>query len=526
MKTITIYDVDGNVMYAREAPSRKSLIEQLIAEGKTLSRANLANANLTHIDLEKADFSYANLDGADLRGANANRANFHGASMRGVAASGMTGTYADFSGADMSRHPGNKNFSNLSGAVLTYAKFDLANLARADFTGCSMSSTSMVGVMAFRAKFRRATLHNTDWIDSETTGCDFTEAKMSPTLRISERHLPDRTWGAAIVGNNLSKADIGLGNDGFARDKRIGTIMKTTTWGTLTAGFYMAGMYLPLDAPVEFMKGTLGTGVSFVALAGAFAILHDYIEDFFKDGLFEWVSDLQVKIRQGIAKAVKSGKALHSLAVAFLSEKHADTVTKAIRDPEKSIFQRIKATICGEIEVVICDRKRIAEALARITDAQVGRFRKDADLVISRIGEHDDSPRALVLRKDGTSELIWNRPGIGQASLRWDKQGNQTTPSPTGNWTMTKGRREDLMDSFMRLIIHDNELHVVDFDSTTHAVRQGKDGSIVVVRRSNGRLSNPHGPIVYTPDDESLWKLDSLPDNETEQVCSQNLPTP
>lgn len=515
MRKIEIFDVDGNLMYQGKAATKREFIVNLIKRKKSLARANLENANLLNANLNGGDFSHCNLNGALMRGATAKKTSFVGASLKGVEASGMTATFANFSDADFSPDPRTGKASNFSGATLTYSLFDNSTLDRCDFSGASMSATSLTSVTAFRAKFTKATMHNTNWADSKITSSDFKDAALAPTNRISDKHRPDRTWGAAIVGNNMNGADIGLGNKGFTIDKRVGASIKALTWGGLTAGFYLSGSYLPLDAPVDFLKGALGTGASFFALASAFAMAHDYIEDIFKDGLFEWIGNLQVKIRRGIAQVIKSGKSLNSIAVGFLSSNHMELVSHAIRDPEKNVYERMKATLSGELEVIICDRNSVAEALTRITDAQVNRHRDDADLVITRIGENDYHPRSVILRKDGTSEMVWKRECGRIDSIKWDKNGDRVTDHRSDPPLVALRPRNKLMDSFIRLIIQDNEFYAIDFDSETHGVRKGKDDSVVIYRRSNGRLDNPNGPIVYTKDDESIWQLGSdVPESE------------
>jgi hypothetical protein len=116
-----------NIIYRVEAASTKEAVEKLVAEGKSLSRANLYGANLNDADLSGASLSGASLSGASLSGADLRGADLRGASLYGA---------------------------DLSGAILSGASLRGANLSRADLTKQDLTTTYyQVGYF----------LHSYDW---------------------------------------------------------------------------------------------------------------------------------------------------------------------------------------------------------------------------------------------------------------------------------------------------------------------------------------------------------------------------
>lgn len=509
LKKQTIYDVDGNLLHEGLAQSKKAYIQYLVSKGKSLARADLRAArDLSHLNLDNGEFQGANFDGVDLRGTTAKKAIFRGAKMRGVKASGFNGQRGNFAEVDFSRHPDTKVNTILNGAVFTYAKLDNSRLDYADFSDASMSSATMVGVHARKANFSRSTMHNVDWVHSEIVSSAFEGTIMRPTIRTGANHLPDRTRDAIIVGNNMNNAEIGVGNGRFDKDALMGSVAKNIIWSAITAGFFFATLQVP-DVDLDYIKASIGdNSAAFVFVATAAVLFKERIEDFFKDGISDLVTGVNLKTRQIIADVVRGGKALASVAVAFVSPSHRKKVLECMTHPDKSVYSQFKATISGELEVLICDRKSLAEALSRLTDAQDNRFRRDSNIVIARKGFADDNaPNMLILNKDGTTEAFWKNSSGETAHMKWDKTGVAISRPQIGRWYGALDNRNEAIDKFMMMVVLDNNIPQFEIPTVTHTVREGQDGSIVVVKRSDGRLENPLGPMIITPNDEMLYQL-------------------
>src|SRR5690606_11428088 len=114
-------------------------------------------------------------------------------------------------------------------------------------------------------------------------------------------------------------------------------------------------------------------------------------------------------------------------------------------------------------------------------------------------------PKIFVLNTDGTTEAFWDHQDHGEAYVKWDKNGGRISGEANPRLACSDSERNKAMDFFMRMIILDNNVPEFDFNSNTHAVRVGRDGSLVVTRRSDGRLSNPEGPVILTPNDEAIY---------------------
>lgn len=524
LKKQCIYDIDGNILHEGVSKTKKRFIEYLVSKRKSLARADLRNCELSFLNLEHGDFREACLDGADLRGTRATKANFQGAQMRGIEASAFHAPRANFSFADLSKHPDVGNRSTLNGAELTYAKMDQSIQNDIDLSDAYFSSATMVGVRARNANYARSTMHNVDWVDAELIACDFTEAIMRPTLRAAAKHLPDRTRDAIVVGNKLDKAEIGIGNGRFRKDARMSSVTKSVIWGGVTAGFFFATTTVP-DVDLDYIKAAIGDNTAgFVFVATAAVLFKEKIEDFFKDGIHNFVTDCNLKTRKLVADVVRGGKALSSVAVAFVSPSHRKKVLECMSHPDKSVYSQFKATVSGELEILICDRKALAEALSRLTDAQDNRFRKDTSIVIARKGFADDNaPNMIILNKDGTTEAFWKNSRGESARMKWDKDGTAMLPVPQGPWYAAVADRNAAIERYMQILVLDNDLPQLEFPSVTHTVREGMDGSIVVVKRSDGRLENPLGPMIVTPNDEMFYPL---PANGSEPAEDEPLRAP
>jgi hypothetical protein len=132
-------------------------------------------------------------------------------------------------------------------------------------------------------------------------------------------------------------------------------------------------------------------------------------------------------------------------------------------------------------------------------------------VIIVRMGEADKAvPRAIVINKDSGFEALWDEDDKGYIKHRaWD-----TAKIPLGDPDLIGPKKFTMAPSnshlrvigrFTDSILAEHGLDDLNIRHSTHLVRRGKDGSIVVVQQRDGRLDNIASPAVITPTDERLY---------------------
>lgn len=517
MKKQTIFDNEGNILYEGNSPTRKIFVRTLLKKGASFANANLSGFDLSRADLSGIDFTGANLDFSDLRGSNADKSIFRGASLCGVYASGLTAVQADFSEAKLAKYEKHDGkHSTFHHATLTYSKWDGASVEYTDFHGATMSSASFVGATVRKTNFQECVLHNVDWVESSVISNNFLDADMTPTMSIADRHLPDRTFRATVYGNRYRNTNIGEGNAQFKYDKIWGKVSKYQigTGAIIIGGVLMdaltsggaSGLSMAASA-IGIGGGTVLSNISGGAFVlGATMLAKSKIEDFLKDTYSGIQAKFNLQLRKAFDEALNRGKNLASLVGVLSTKETSRLIASYIKNADDTFLSKIKATAQGELELIICDRKSLAEALSKMSDAMVNRAPPDRKIVITRLEDKDDNgPKIFVLNTDGTTEAFWDHQDHGEAYVKWDKNGGRISGEANPRLACSDSERNKAMDFFMRMIILDNNVPEFDFNSNTHAVRVGRDGSLVVTRRSDGRLSNPEGPVILTPNDEAIY---------------------
>ena len=525
-----IFDIDGNLMYEGRARSVKALVEQCVKNGKSLKRANLAGHDLMHLELSRGDFTGACLDGARLRGSRMVGAHFTGASMKGVSASAVDAESAVFQDVDLSPYEYETRYddgrvepdgtpslrkvrvtSDFIGSVLTYCRFDGARVLETDFSDAGMSSTSHTGATVRKSSFRRARLHNADWADARIIGSSFDGALMTPRMNVDPAHLPDRTRNAVIVGNSYEGAEFGSGNRGFVKDAFVVGKVRLATLGLVTSGLFVATAAIPFDLE-SALSETIGKTATFILAASALTWIKEPVEDFLKDNATEFMAGTAVRVRAAISELWKRGKQIGSLAVALLSRGHADHVEKVLKSRHGGVFERFAAAAKGEYDVVVCDRKHLAEALARVSEMMNNRTGQRHSVILVRMGQTGgDTPRAIVVNGDGGLEALWDQDEGGNIRhMRWDAAKIPLDALASVRFQAPFNSHIPIVTRFISAIMEEHGLADFRIRHETHLVRQGRDGSIVVTRQSDGRLDNRGAPTVVTPDDRRLFFKNSV----------------
>jgi uncharacterized protein YjbI with pentapeptide repeats len=524
-----IFDIDGRLLYQGKATSIKSLVEQCVKSGRTLKRAQLRDLDLMHLDLRRGDFTGACLDGAKLRGSKLDDANFTDASMRGVSASGVDGVSAVFAGADFSPYEfervyedGRENpdgsrqmrkmrvTSDFVGAILTYARFDGAKVIEVDFSNAGMSSTTHVGAVCRKSVYKDTSLHNADWVDAKVIGNVFDGAAMTPRMKnVAPEHLPDRTLGAIVVGNSYKGVEFGSGNRGFVMDAFAVGKIRLATLALVTSGVFVATAAIPFDLEGA-LSNVIGKTATFVLAASAITWIKTPIEDFFKDRAIEFLAGSAVKVRSAISEMWKRGKSIASLSVALMTRNHADQVEKVLKSRHGGFFERVAAAAKGDYDVVVCDREHLAEALARVSEMMNGKSGHGHSVILVRMGDTTaDVPRALVINRDGGLEALWDQDDDGIIVHKaWDAA-KIPVPEPgfvgPARFQAPFNQHIGVVSKFTKAILSEHGLEDFTVKHETHMIRQGRDGSIVVLRQKDSRLDNRGAPTVITPDDRRLY---------------------
>lgn len=545
-----IFDVNGTLMHEGKASSLKAFVEQCTRSGKSLKKANLKGLDLMHLDLRRGDFTGACLDGAKIRGCKLDGAVFTGASMRGVAASGVDGVSAVFTDVDFSPFEFERPYddgrvnpdgspvsrkvrvtTDFIGAILTYARFDGAKEIEVDFSQAGMSSSSHVGAVCQKSNYKDTTLHNVDWVDARLVGNVFDGANMTPRMRnVSPEHLPDRTRNAVIVGNSYQGTEFGSGNRGFVMDAFAVGKIRLATLGLVTTGLFVATAAIPFDLE-STLSTVIGKTATFVLAASAITWIKTPVEDFFKDKAIGFLAGSAIKVRSAISEMWKRGKSIASLSVALMTRDHADQVEKVLKSRHGGFFERITAAAKGEYDVVVCDRAHLAEALSRISEMMNNRTGHRQSVILVRMGDADAAvPRAIVVNGDGGLEALWDQDNNGHIVHKaWDD-----AKIPYGDPGLVGPQRFmapfnshiPVVSKFVEAILAEHGLEDFKIRHATHMIRQGRDGSIVVVRQSDGRLDNRGAPTIVTPDDRKMYFRNSSAYDESGHRIRDQEPDP
>lgn len=496
MATI-IRNIEGKVLYRDRAKSRsrKEFIASLVARGKSLAGADLSDANLSHLDLDGAIFDGARLAGANLTGTSLRQASLRDCDLRGSIAPGLLAAYADFTGADLSRHPDTEAPTLLDGAILTFAKFDGAKLHGTQMDDGAMSSASFIGAELRKVMARRARLHNVDWSHSLVIGSIFDQADMTPTLKAVGRHLPDRTSYARIVGNSLKATEIGEGNVGFGRDRIVSKAANLAVLGMVSGGLFAVGSQLEVDEGL--LSPFVGKGMGLIVLMGTVSLLKDKLTDKAKDRLLELAGGFAIGTRAAAIGTYRRARAFASLALAYVTRDTSDKLTRVIDAVAgKDSFARLGTVLGGRLEVIVCRRKVLARALTAITETLDARGRADHDVVIVNPGISDGAPEAIICRADGSMTATWKTTDRNGGRVSWDETGLPDTKDGPD--------REGTVRDFIAALLRHHGAADMLHDDLTHSIRTGVDGSIVVVRNTDGRVDNGRGPAILCPNDERI----------------------
>lgn len=508
----TVKDRDGNVLYEGDAVSLKDFIEKLVQNGYSLARADLRRRDLSGLKFPPdADFEEALLDGAELRGMSAYRGRFVNASMRGITAQGLLAEYGDFSGADLSpdpdvaaRHYDQRDQesipSHLEGAKLAYSKWAGAVVDAAYFDHATMSRASLSQIRANGTSFRRARMHDVPFAFSELVGCCFDEAKLTTTTGVDAAHLPDRTAWTTVANCSFQGAELDQTVKGFSRDHLWSRALRTLAYTVSSGAIFAGAHHLHLGEEASIFGELLTSGTTLVAATTAAVVLKDMLAERARDFVEEHLAGLDRKVRSFFEQAIKAGANLKHMVVAtvkgpgFKAMLGALGQTRGLATSRGFFADFWAGEGRGSTSVIFADRRHLAVALEALCAGEA-RHRLQGDLVLIAPPTSPGAPAIVRYRVDGSTSVAWVKDGKARTA-DYDRDGELLRAD---GGVPAEAKIDNHIRSFECALAKAHGL-ALEYDRSTHHIRAGQDGSILVMNRSNRRLGNPHGPALIKPD--------------------------
>jgi hypothetical protein len=521
MNEISIRDIDGKILYRGTAESRKKLIASLVAKGASLARADLRNADMSYMDLNGIDLEGAMLETTDFRGSQMKGAHLEKASLRrakfaGAMMQGVQGQAADFTGADL--HGAILTFSNLRGAILDGADLTAAGCSSAVMTHCSMNGT----------RFREARLHSTDFGSSRIVKADFSGANMKVTGPLNWKHFADRTRNATVVGciydDNTRFCESA---PEFRRDYRINRFAKAALWTTSSLAILGLGLLAPGWLDEGMLANLVTPGAGFIAVFAIAFLLKEKLEDVFKEHAESRLHSWQVKLRDIAHEIARKGGDIASLVAATGRSRTLEPIRTALATTsgaarKRGFFSAFREVMTTLGDVVICDRRHLAMALASISANRDRRYGIRNDVILMRFGADGKPPTGtaacLKFHRDGRTTAVWcDEQGAPARSATWGTDG--TPEHVEGLLYELSPCKGEVLGEFEAALLAENGMPTFRYPRSTNYIQAGQDGSILVFRSANKRLDNPDGPAFIGPDGTRRHFRNGSPSVRTGQSC-------
>lgn len=509
MKNWTINDRTGAVLHEGQDETKKALIQRLVLEGRSLAGADLRNLDLSHLDLTGVDLAGADLSGASLRGAKAKGARFDGAVLDGVRAEGMTAVGASFMHATIGLHKrrGQDLKATFDGAVLTHARFDAAVINEASFEGCSISGGSFCLATVVRGVFRDARLNNLDWSQARLLHCDLRDAEMHATTaayRIPRSSLPNRSRDTIAVGNNLEGAITDDTIPAFRRDRVLSGIDTHLAWTVSTAAMLAGASLLPVDPSGDWLGKLVGQGTVLIGALTLIGLLKEKITEKVQEHLSDATLKAQMAARTALFDLVRRAGNVANSVVALSRGPGAGAILDAMRATadDREAKGRVAAfahAVIGDVDVVICDKGRMARGLEWISMAFSRSHLLGRDLVVARSDAGPDAPSLLKFFAHGGMAAFWTEKGKVVRAMSWGA--DDMAPEIVEGDADAPVSAIEARLAFERAVVDEHVPGVhLDYDPAQQQLRAGRDGSVVVTEMRNQLPRNRHGSVLIRPD--------------------------
>lgn len=531
VKLQQIHDVDGVLLHSGQAKTRRGFIEDLVKHGKSLDRANLADMDLSGLDLTRIRARDACLDGVDLRGARIKEADFTGSSflstpsnrgdmLRPARLDGCSAERAVFDHCDLSG-------ASIRGASITHIKARSTILDGTDFSGSSIGGACFSHARGERTNFSQARLVNADFVCSTLVFPDFRSADLGhnafgshdPAKKDAQRHLyahlPNRTRGSTVIGGTYDKSTVLCDTvPGIRMDARTSRITRAAiTAGTMLGLVTALHLSEPLIEVAKNFAGTHGSGdaMGIVAVVGALQLVNHAAGDWAREKSGEILTSLASKVREIMKEADLQGARRIELVCAMTRGRSAAPLrmalaSKADEAAARGFWPRFRSFFGRNLgHVIVCDRRHLALALGTMAMHARSAIELRDDITIVRCdGPHacgnEGFPCAMRFMRDGRSTAVWPVAEDGHVTACYGRNGvfegcrtedgKEIDPVEAGLPDVAMGRLPAVL-ALEAAVLSDHGLADFDYERETHTLRDGRDGSILVYRRSDGVLSNP-----------------------------------
>ena len=494
LRSFQVRDRVGRVVHEGEATSLRRFVEALVERKVSFAGCDLRGFPLNHLEIDGLDFSGCDATGAALVGASACGANWSGAILRSVKADGLRARNARLCGADLGPDA-EEGPSRFRGADFSGADLRAAILDEADMTEAAFMAANMSWCRARATVFKGASLVNAEHADASYHRCDFTDADLSAHVGEGVEALACRTERASVVDCVYAGTTIGDGALAFRSDANTGTLVRAVGLGVSALAVAVAAKWIPEEAGLGFTQGLLGHGAMLVAAVGVANWLREFLEEKTKEHLGRGVSAALRKATQFIASASRSGIRVGRLCAVMADDRTRRVMSAAFdattRDAAAmGVMETIGEVTVGGTEVVLCDRRRLALALAHMHAERTNGVRLTSDLVLIRDCEGaGDAPVGLRFCVDGGLTAVWRGEGGRLRSVSWDRSGNvHGTQGFWGDVPDPDRAKAAFEDALWR-----DHGERRPYLSQAHRLVAGRDGSIQILHRKTGRLNNPWG---------------------------------
>jgi hypothetical protein len=522
LKKFTISARDGTEIHAGTARNWGDYLEGLVKGGVSLAGADLAGASLARLSLDGADLRGACLDGADLTGASLCTARLDAASMRGVVADGLRARNAILSNVDLGPLPaatGPAKASRLLGADLNAAVLRRARLDGADLSNANCRATKFLAVRASGTNLSGADLSSAEFAMSRFSGCDLTGADLSSRSGAPGYSLPDRTEGVVAFDNTYAGAKLDVGVRTFVRDRLAGRIMRRASFGVSALAITALAGLVPEEViqhaagavagnlPAGALGHLVGGGLVLVATVKLAALAREKVEELAGEYLGRRVMRGLRAAKSYASEAVRRGADAANLVAALAVGPGSAIVARSLKATSAEaaaagVAAGFAEVLAGRVRVLLCDRRHLALALARLHTEQTRGSHLQRDLVLVREAEPDaadDAPLSYRIGADGSTAAVWG-PASRPRSASWNPDGK---PLSALGFPQGAPSSHAAKAAFEAALWKDHGLRR-PYVTGSHQLAAGRDGSIQFVHEKTGQLNNPRGPAYLAVDGSEM----------------------
>lgn len=493
LRTFNLLDRSGNVLHSGEAISRRRFVESLIARKVSFAGADLRGYPLNHLEIDGLDFSGADATGASLVGTSACGGNWSGAILRGVQADGFRARNARFAGADMGPEKGEP--SRFRGADFSGADMRAGILDAVDMEEACLHAANLSWVRASRAIFKDAVLVNVEHANASYQRCDFSGADLSARVGDNVLVHASRTRGTRAIDCLYKGASMDGGAGAFRIDANMGGMVRAVGLGVSALAVAAAAKWIPEEAGLTVTQGILGQGVLLIAAVGLANWMRQVVEDKTKEHLGRGVSMALRSVTEFVANASRSGVRLAKLCAVMADDEARGLLVRSLsatgaRAREAGALDLVASVALDGAEVVLCDRRRLAFALAHLHGERMKGVKLTSDLVLVRDFEgSSDAPSALRFAEDGGMTAVWRGDRGRLRTVSWDRNGQ--VHASEGFWgdIPTVDRVKAAFEDALWRDHGERRPYL----SKSHRLVAGEDGSIQIVHEKTGKLNNPWG---------------------------------